>query len=162
MLKYTWKEICVSKSIGLACSWKEIYVSNLKQVFTETRLEDVVLSKTQPCKYFLYMDRGNPSQEWRVNYANSNILWHFLTTVTRLYKINLFILIFKENPLKQNFVIFVSCYQRFFTTGQSECCVRSRTQGIKHSKPLVQVFASNPRELERWRKPKHKCLLVIY
>ena len=47
----------------LACSWKEIYVSNLKQVFNETRLEDVDLSKTQPCKHFVYMDRGNLSQE---------------------------------------------------------------------------------------------------
>ena len=54
---YIRREICVSKSIGLACSWKEICVRTLKQVFTETRLEDVVLSKTQPCKYFLYMDR---------------------------------------------------------------------------------------------------------
>ena len=76
-LKYTWR---VSKSIGLACSWREIYVSNLKQVFTETRLEDVVLSKTQPFKYFLYMDRGNPSQEWRVNYAN-RILWFWCPVI---------------------------------------------------------------------------------
>ena len=35
-------------------SWKEIYVSNLQQFFTETRLENVDLSKTQPCKYFVY------------------------------------------------------------------------------------------------------------
>jgi len=27
------------------------------------------------------MDQGNPSQEWRVNYTNSNILWHFLTAI---------------------------------------------------------------------------------
>ena len=27
------------------------------------------------------MGQGNPSQEWRVNYANSNILWHFLTAI---------------------------------------------------------------------------------
>ena len=33
----------VSKSIGLAYSWKEIYVSNLQKVLTETRLEDVLL-----------------------------------------------------------------------------------------------------------------------
>ena len=52
-------------------SWKEIYVTNVQQVFSETRLEDVDLSKTQPCKYFVYVDRGNPSQDWRVNYANS-------------------------------------------------------------------------------------------
>ena len=57
-------KICVSKSIRLAYSWKEIYVSNLQQqVFTETRLEDVDLFKTQPCKYFAYMDRGNPRQD---------------------------------------------------------------------------------------------------
>ena len=28
--------------------------------------------------YFVYMDRRNPSQEWGVNYANRNKLWHFL------------------------------------------------------------------------------------
>ena len=39
------------------------------------------LSKTHSCNYFVYMDQGNPSQEWRVNYANSNILWHFLTAI---------------------------------------------------------------------------------
>ena len=41
--------------------------------------EDVDLSKTQPYNYFAYS--GNPSQDWKVNYANSNILWHFLTAV---------------------------------------------------------------------------------
>ena len=45
---YTWGEICVKKSIGLAYSCKEIYVSNLQKRFTETRLEDVDLFKTQP------------------------------------------------------------------------------------------------------------------
>ena len=49
-------------------------MSNLQNVFTETRLEDVDLTKTQKCKYFVYMERGNPSQELRVNYANSNML----------------------------------------------------------------------------------------
>ena len=34
-----------SKSIGLAYSWKETYLSNLQKVFTETRLEDIDLSK---------------------------------------------------------------------------------------------------------------------
>ena len=29
----------------------------------------------------LYIDRENLSQDWRVNYANSNILWHFLTAI---------------------------------------------------------------------------------
>ena len=47
----------------LKIHWVSLYVSNLQQqVFTETRLEDVDLSKTQPCKYFIYMDRENPSQ----------------------------------------------------------------------------------------------------
>ena len=45
---YTGREIYVSKSTGLAYSWKEIYASNLQKVFTETHLEDVDLSKTQP------------------------------------------------------------------------------------------------------------------
>ena len=47
--KYASQNPCV----GLAYSWKEIYVGNLQQLFTETRLGDVDLSKTQPCKYFL-------------------------------------------------------------------------------------------------------------
>ena len=46
----------------------------LERVFTETRLEDVDRTKTLPCKYFFKMERGNPSPELRVNYANSNIL----------------------------------------------------------------------------------------
>ena len=37
----------------------------LQKDFTDTSLEDVDLSKTQPFKYFVYMDRGNQSQEWR-------------------------------------------------------------------------------------------------
>ena len=48
--------------MGLANSWKEIYVGNLYQVFTEFCHEEVDLSKTQPCKYFFYMDRRNPNQ----------------------------------------------------------------------------------------------------
>ena len=32
-------------------------------VFTETRLEDVDLSRPQPCKYFDDMDEGNPRQD---------------------------------------------------------------------------------------------------
>ena len=49
------------KSIGLAYSWKEIYVSNLPKGVTETRLEDayVDLSGTQRCKYFVYVDQEN-------------------------------------------------------------------------------------------------------
>ena len=42
--------ICVSESIGLVKSWKEIYVNSLQNVFTETRLEDVDLPKTHLCK----------------------------------------------------------------------------------------------------------------
>ena len=38
-------------------------LSNLRKVFTETRLEDTGVSETQPCKYFVYMNRGNQSQE---------------------------------------------------------------------------------------------------
>ena len=34
--------------IGLGYRWKEIYVCNLHKGFTETRLEDVDLFKTQP------------------------------------------------------------------------------------------------------------------
>ena len=45
----------VSKSIGLAYSRKEIYVSNWYEAFTETRQEDVDLSKTQPCNFFVYI-----------------------------------------------------------------------------------------------------------
>ena len=71
---YTWREICVSKSIGLAYNWKEIYVSNLQKGFTEIGLEDIDLSKTQQCKYFVYMDQGYRSRECRVNFVNSNKL----------------------------------------------------------------------------------------
>ena len=48
----------------LAYSWKEIYVSNLQKVFTETRHADGDLSKTQPCKDFVNMAWRNQSQEW--------------------------------------------------------------------------------------------------
>ena len=41
--------MCISKSIGLAYSWKDICASNLQHVFTEARLEHVDLSKTQLC-----------------------------------------------------------------------------------------------------------------
>ena len=44
----------------------------MQNVFTETRLDDVDLTKTQPCKYFIYFEQGNPSQALRVNNANSN------------------------------------------------------------------------------------------
>ena len=35
---------------------------NLQKVFTEPRLEEMDLTKTQPCKYIVYMEQGNPSQ----------------------------------------------------------------------------------------------------
>ena len=62
-------------SLYVYYSWKEIYVSNLQHVFTKTRLEDIDLSKTQPCKYFVYviMDWGNPIEDWGVNYINSKL-----------------------------------------------------------------------------------------
>ena len=47
---YTGREIYISKSIG-----------NFQKFFIETRLEDIDLTKTQPCKYFIYLERGNPS-----------------------------------------------------------------------------------------------------
>ena len=43
---YTGREIYISKSIG-----------NFQKFFIETRLEDI----DQPCKYFIYLERGNPS-----------------------------------------------------------------------------------------------------
>ena len=73
---YIWRKIGISKSIGLAYSWKEIYFSNLPKGFTETRSEDVDLSKTKPCNYFVYMDRENPSQEWTVvTVINCDTFW---------------------------------------------------------------------------------------
>ena len=55
----------VSKSTGLAYSWREIFVKNLLKVFTETRLEDQDIPKTQPRDIvdIVHMDRGNQSQE---------------------------------------------------------------------------------------------------
>ena len=53
---------------GLAYSWREICVKNLLKVFTETRLEDQDIPKTQPWDIvdivdIVHMDRGNQSQE---------------------------------------------------------------------------------------------------
>ena len=45
-----------------------------RKIFTETHLEDVHLTKTQPCKYFVYMERGNLRQELRVNYVVSKTM----------------------------------------------------------------------------------------
>ena len=57
----------VSKLTGLAYSWREICVKNLLKVFTETRLEDQDIPKTQPWDIvdIVHMDRGNQSQERR-------------------------------------------------------------------------------------------------
>ena len=68
-----WEGNLPLKSIGPAFSWKEIYVSNLQKVVTETCPKDADRTKTLPCKYFFKMERGNPSQELPVNCANSNI-----------------------------------------------------------------------------------------
>ena len=55
----------LERHLRLKIDWASLYfyVSYLQKGFTENCLEDVDLSKTQPCKYFVYMDRGNPSQE---------------------------------------------------------------------------------------------------
>ena len=77
------REICFSKSIGLAHSWKEIYVSNLQQVFSETRLEDEDLSKNSAMQVLcLYRPRKSKprlqwtTQIWRV--IRVNIVMQFL------------------------------------------------------------------------------------
>ena len=80
---YLRREICVSKSArlvlgGIFTSQNRLGLlmvrSKLYQLFAETSLENVDLTETKPCLYFVYMERGNPSQELRVNYANSNIV----------------------------------------------------------------------------------------
>ena len=72
-----WREPCVSKSARLILGGKfasekrlgwliverKFMSVILQKDFTDTNLEDVDLSKTQPFKYFVYMDRGNQSQE---------------------------------------------------------------------------------------------------
>ena len=74
-----WREPCVSKSARLILGGKfasekrlgwliverKFMSVILQKDFTDTNLEDVDLSKTQPFKYFVYMDRGNQNQEWR-------------------------------------------------------------------------------------------------
>ena len=47
--------------------------------FTEARLEDVDLSKTQPCTYFVYMDLGTTQ-------TALNKLKHFLTAIICWHK----------------------------------------------------------------------------
>ena len=56
----------------LAYSWKEIYASNLQTVFTETRLQDVDLSKARPYKYFVHMDRENQGQDLTFIFSGSH------------------------------------------------------------------------------------------
>ena len=71
-------EIYVSKSIGLSYSsdsWKEICVSSLQKIFTETRLEDVHISKTQPFQCFACVDLAK-SEEWTTKTAiNCDTFW---------------------------------------------------------------------------------------
>ena len=61
--------------------------------------EDVDLTKTQPWKCFVHMQRGNPSRELRVDYANSNVLWLFdcnhLTPVIVLWQMQKFMSLYK-------------------------------------------------------------------
>ena len=45
-------------NLHLKIDWKEIYVSNLQKVFTKTRREGVDLTKTQPCKYFIWNEKS--------------------------------------------------------------------------------------------------------
>ena len=53
---------------------KKIYVSNLQKVLTETFLGDIDLTRLRHGSILSIFERGNPSQELRVNYANNNIL----------------------------------------------------------------------------------------
>ena len=64
-------------SLYVYYSWKEIYVSNLQHVFTKTRLEDIDLSKTQPCKYFVYviMDWGKSNRRLRSELHKQQIIY---------------------------------------------------------------------------------------
>ena len=71
---YTGREIYVSKSIGLAYSWKEIYVSKLQKVFIETPFKDVDFTKTQPCEYFEMTKSKTRVKSQLSTPANSNIL----------------------------------------------------------------------------------------
>ena len=67
--------MCVSKSARLIMMWGRgggrKYASQMplgyfivgREFMSVIRLKDADLSKTQPCKYFVYMIRGNPSQD---------------------------------------------------------------------------------------------------
>ena len=51
----------------------------MQEVFTETRVEDVDCTKTQPCMNFVYMERANPSQEqFTVTLFDCNHLAHMI------------------------------------------------------------------------------------
>ena len=56
-------EFASQNRLGYLIFGRKIYVSNLRKGFTETRIEDLDLCKTQPCKSFVYIDQGNLSQE---------------------------------------------------------------------------------------------------
>ena len=72
------REICVSKSIGLAYSWKDIYVSNLQKGCTETRLEDVYLFKTPPYKYYTKPRVKSEPRKWQYTplHCLTAVTWH--------------------------------------------------------------------------------------
>ena len=61
-------------------------VSNLQKGFTETRFEDVDLTKPQPCKYFVHMNRKSKprvkselrKQQYTVTLFDSNHLAHVI------------------------------------------------------------------------------------
>ena len=73
------REICFSKSIGLAHGWKEIYVSNLQQVFSETRLEDEDLSKNSATQVLcLYGPRKSKS---RLQWTTQTAPWIYCDTL---------------------------------------------------------------------------------
>ena len=54
-------------------SWKEIYVSDLQKVFTETCLEDVAFYNAAMHVHCLYRPRKSTTRV-KGNYANSNKL----------------------------------------------------------------------------------------
>ena len=74
--------IYVSKSNRLAYSWKKIYVSNLQEVFTETRLEDVdftqlhKLHKLRSLRRFLHFHFISPVHIWFISYIINTHFFH--------------------------------------------------------------------------------------
>ena len=86
---YVRREICVSKSIGLAYSWKDIYVSNLQKGFTETRLEDVYLFKTPPYKNYTKPRVKSELRKWQ--YTVTLFDRSYLARVIVIWQIQTFI-----------------------------------------------------------------------